>query len=93
MVAVIGPHSIAFANVVADGFHGTIREHVKLDPIPEDYNVWEDGDEAPQQILGESESEPGHYRMFKYEREIIRSGFRRTGKNFGGLFDVYPRML
>jgi hypothetical protein len=91
MLAIISEFSILFANTVAEGFCGTIRENVKLDPIPEDYDVWADGNEAPQHILGESESEPGHYRLFKYERDIRGSGFRPTGRTFGGIYDVYPR--
>lgn len=90
MIAILNEHSIAFANKVAEGFDGTTRQNVKLDPLPEDYDAWPDGAEMPQQVLAESESEPGHYRLFKYEREIRVSGFRSTGRNFGGVFDVYP---
>jgi hypothetical protein len=91
MFAVINRHSIAFAYKLAEEVEGTIRENAKLDPIPEDYDVWEDGDQMPQQILGESKSESGHYRLFKFERDIIGSGFESTGKNFAGVYDVYPR--
>lgn len=90
MIAIINDRSIAFANEAVAGFDGTICQNVKLDPLPEDYDAWPDGAEMPQQVLAESESEPGHYRLFKYEREIRGSGFRPTGKNFGGVFDIYP---
>jgi hypothetical protein len=90
MIAVIGQYSIAFANTVVEGFRGQIRENAKLGAIPDDLDQWRNGDEMPQGVRGESQSEPGYYRLFKYEREIRESGFRTTGKNFGGLFDVYP---
>jgi hypothetical protein len=36
MTAILGPYSIAFANAVRDGFQGTVKHNVKLDPVPED---------------------------------------------------------
>jgi len=91
MFAIIGQHSIVLANTIADGFQGTVRKNVTFDPIPEDYDLWPEGSEAPQHILGEFENEPGHYRLFKYARDLRGSGFRLTGKYFGGLVAVYPR--
>ena len=90
MIAVITERSIVFANSIAPGYGGRIRQNVKLDLLPEDYDASPDGAEIPQQVLAESETEPGRYRLFKYQREIRGSGFRATGRNFGGTFDVYP---
>jgi hypothetical protein len=90
MIAIISQYSISFANAVNQGFHGIRRDNVMLDPI-ESYDLWPAGDESPLQTLCESESKTGHYHVFQYERQIAGSGFRPTGKNFGGLFDVYPR--
>jgi hypothetical protein len=91
VLAIIGPHSIAFANIVVDAFQGMVQNDVKLDPISEDIDEWGIGDQAPLQMVGESESKLGHYHVFKYEREIQGSGFRSTGKCFGGVYDIYPR--
>jgi hypothetical protein len=90
MIAVIGEFSICFTNTVVEGFDGAFRDGVELDTIPDDLDEWRDGDECPRQVLGESESVPGRYRLFRDERQIGNSGFRPTGKNFGGVFDVYP---
>ena len=91
MIAIILPTSISFAKSVVEGFSGEIREDVKFDPFPDDYDVWPDGQEAPHNIIGESETDPGHYHLFKYEWEITGSGFRTTGKTYGGSLDVHGR--
>ena len=38
MIAIINEYSIDFANAVDEGFEGTIRENVRLHPIPDDLN-------------------------------------------------------
>jgi hypothetical protein len=88
-IAIFRPFSIAFANTVAEEVTDAVQNNVKLDSIPDDIDEWHHGHERPQHILGESEKEPFHYHLFKFEREIRGSGFKPTGKNFGGLDDTY----
>jgi hypothetical protein len=73
------------------GFQGTVTHDVTLDPIADDIDEWGIGDEAPQQMVGKSETEPEHYQVFKHQREIHGSGFISTGKSFGGVYAIYPR--
>ncbi len=82
-------NSIIFANDVADEVTDLVQKNVRLDPIPDDINDWPDGDERPQCILGQSESDPCHYHLFKFEREIRGSGFKPTAKNFAGFCNIY----
>jgi hypothetical protein len=91
MKAAISENAIAFAATVNPSFCGTIQEDVIFDGEPDGVDDWESGDEMPDQVLGESESKSGYYRLFKYARDIIGSGFRPTGKNYGGCYDDYPR--
>jgi hypothetical protein len=92
MIAIFQKTTIDFANQVADGFVGTIRTDVKLDPYPDDnddISKWPINAAAPQKMVGESVREPGRYRVFKYERDMEQYGFRSTGKRIGILCDIY----
>jgi hypothetical protein len=62
-----------------------VQEGVKLD-LPFNYATWPDGEDPPEQVLCTSISEPNHYRMFKYKRDIDLSEFRPTLKHFGGVY-------
>jgi hypothetical protein len=62
-----------------------IQEGVELD-IPANYAEWPSGEERPEQVLCASTSNPKHYKVFKFSREIDRTEFRPTGKNFGGVY-------
>lgn len=90
MIAIIKTTTFDFANEVPDRFTGPIKKDVTLDPIPDNLNDWPDGGEAPEAIVGESASQPGRYRVFKYRRDLVGSGFVSTGKLFGNLYMIYP---
>jgi hypothetical protein len=62
-----------------------IEEGVSLD-VPPKYLEWPEGTERPQQLLCVSSSDPRHYKVFRYTRDIDREAFRETGRNFGGLY-------
>ena len=96
MIAIVNDNSMVFANKLNQrkldkGLNGRIRENVRLCPVPDDLNDWPEGSEAPQAIVGKSETEPDLYRVFKFESELEGSGFRSTGKHYGGAVDVYPK--
>jgi hypothetical protein len=89
MFAIFNKHTIDFANEVPAGFKGTFRTNVTLE-IPDDFDEWPDGAEAPQRVIGESVGKPGNYRMFIYERDMARSGYWSTGKTLGNQYMIYP---
>jgi hypothetical protein len=66
-----------------------VHEGVELD-LPLNYDTWSDGAECPEQILCTAVSDPNHYRMFKYRRDIEPAEFTPTGKHFA---DIYSRSL
>jgi hypothetical protein len=62
-----------------------VQEGVELD-LPFNYDTWPDGEKPPEQVLCTSLSEPSHYRMFKYKRDVDLSEYRPTLKHFGGIY-------
>ena len=42
--------------------------------------------ESPDQILCVSVSDPKHYKMFKYKRNVDPAEFKPTGRHFGGVY-------
>ncbi len=96
MIAIVNDNSMVFANKLSqrnldEGFNGSILKNVRICRVPDDLNEWPDPSEAPQAIVGKSETEPDLYRVFKFESELEGSGFRSTGKHYGGVVDVYPK--
>ena len=62
-----------------------VQEGVELD-LPFNYDTWPEGEERPEQILCTSISEPNHYKLFKYKRDIDPAEFQPTSKYFGGIY-------
>jgi hypothetical protein len=54
--------------------------------IPPNVNAWPEGADRPEQVLCRSVSDPLHYKVFKYRRELDPAEFREIGMNFGGTF-------
>ena len=78
------PVPIEFHAEIRDDLGGEAREGVTLD-IPPNVHRWPDGQAAPQAILGVSLVDPGHYRVFKYARDIDPADFRPAGLDWGML--------
>jgi hypothetical protein len=53
--------------------------------IPSNYDLRPKGAPPPEQVVCVSTSDPKHFKIFKYSRDINPSEFRPTGKSFGGL--------
>ena len=49
-------------------------------------SIYAMGADRPEQVLCTSTSNPKHYILFKYQKDINLNEFRPTGKNFGGVF-------
>jgi hypothetical protein len=62
-----------------------VQEGVELD-LPFNFGTWPEGEEPPEQVLCTSISEPNHYKMFKYKRDINLSEFKPTLMQFGGIY-------
>ncbi len=62
-----------------------IQEGVGLD-IPSNLELWPSGEPGPEQVLCVSLSDPKHYKLFKFSRDIDPTEFEPTGKSFGGVF-------
>jgi hypothetical protein len=62
-----------------------VQEVLKLD-LPKDYDTWPEGEDCPEQVLCTSVSDPTHYKMFKYQRDIDLTNFKPTGKHFAGAY-------
>jgi hypothetical protein len=78
-------NAIFFLDKRPEGHRLKVHEGVELD-LPFNYDSWPDGAEPPEQILCTSVSDPHHYKMFKYKRDIDPSEFQPTGKHFGGVY-------
>jgi hypothetical protein len=63
----------------------TVDEGVELDLTPQ-CDIWLEGSPRPEQEVTVSVSDPKHYKIFKYSRDIDPELFRPTGKRFGGIF-------
>jgi hypothetical protein len=64
-----------------------IEEDVDLENIPDDLDIWPEGEKRPEQVLCRSTSDgKNHYKVFKYSRDIDRSKFEPTGNNFLGVY-------
>jgi len=68
-----------------EGVSWKVQEGVWLD-IPSNYDTWADGSARPEQILCTTVSDPNHYKMFKYMKDIDPAEFRLTGRHFGGVY-------
>jgi hypothetical protein len=62
-----------------------VEEGVELD-LPLNYDTRPDDAESPEQILCTSVTNPKHYKMFKYLRDIDSTEFKPTGKRFAGIY-------
>jgi hypothetical protein len=78
-------NAIYFVSERPEADRWKVQEGVELD-IPFNYDTWPEGAECPEQILCTSISEPNHYKIFKYRRDIDPTEFRPTGKHFGGVY-------
>ncbi len=78
-------NSIFFLAEAPEGDGWDVQEGVSLD-IPSNYDAWPEGAECPEQVLCTSTSDPKHYKLFKYAKDIDRGEFRPTGRNFGGVY-------
>jgi hypothetical protein len=54
--------------------------------VPEDLYLWPEGTDRPQQTLCRSTIDPKIYKVFKYNRDVDRSQFTPTGRNYGGKY-------
>ena len=62
-----------------------VQEGVELE-IPFNYDTWSDGAEPPDQTLCVSITDPKHYKMFKYKRNVDPAQFKPAGRHFGGVY-------
>ena len=62
-----------------------IEEGVGLD-IPSNLELRPSGEPGPEHVLCVSHSDPKHYKLFKFSRDIDPTEFKPTGKSFGGVF-------
>jgi hypothetical protein len=62
-----------------------VQEDVELE-IPFNYDTRSNGAEPPDQILCISVTDPKHYKMFKYKRNVDPGQFKPTGRHFGGVY-------
>jgi hypothetical protein len=68
-----------------EGDRWTVQEGVSLD-ITSNYFEWPEGVESHEQILCTSVSDPNHYKVIKYKKDIDPADYRPTGRNFGGVY-------
>jgi hypothetical protein len=68
-----------------DGFDGPVQEGVRLE-VPDNLQHFPPGVTAPHPCLAVSETDPRHYRVFKYRNECRPAGFRPVTL----LYDVEP---
>ena len=66
---------------IEDRFGGKIEEDVRLD-VPDEWNTWPIGSESPDDVLCVSKSQPTHYKVFNYTREINQSEFDPVGMEY-----------
>ena len=77
--------AIFFLSEPPQGDHWHVQEGVWLD-VPSNYDTWPEGEQQPEQILCASTSNPRHYKLFKYRRDIDPAEFRPTAQHFGGVY-------
>jgi hypothetical protein len=77
--------AIFFLSEPPQGNDWQVQEGVWLD-VPSNYHVWPEGDKCPEQVLCTSISNPLHYKLFKYSKDIDPTEFRPTTKHFGGVY-------
>lgn len=73
------------------------RPDVVLDGVTPDLHEWPIGADSPEAVLCISRTDPKHFRVFKYRRDIDRSMFLETGWNYGGMYaasrSLWDRLL
>jgi hypothetical protein len=62
----------------------TVQEGAELD-IPSNI-ARHPGGGPPEPVLGVSTTDPDHFKLFVDTRDVVPSGFRPSGRRFGGLF-------
>jgi hypothetical protein len=78
-------NAVVFLAEPPSGDSWKVQDGVWLD-IPSNYDSWPDGAESPEQVLCVSTSNPKHYKVFKYYKDVNEAEFRPTGKRFGGVY-------
>jgi hypothetical protein len=78
-------NSIFFVSDRPDPGPWPVEEGVGLD-FSSNISSWPAGEPPPEQVLCVSTEDPKLYKIFKYAHEVGRTGFRPTGRYFGGIF-------
>ena len=68
--------------------HGGVR--LDFDASEANRNLWPDGKLSPEMVLCVCESDPTHYKIFTYANDVTGTGFRSTGKDYGGVYKTFP---
>lgn len=62
-----------------------VEEDIDLD-LPAGFDLWHEGTPSPEQVVCVSTSDPKHFKVFRYTRDIDPEQFIPTGRSFGGFF-------
>ena len=63
----------------------TVESGIDLD-FPSNYDLWPEGSPMPDQVVCISTSDPKHFKVFKFSRNVDPDEYRLTGKVFGGIY-------
>jgi hypothetical protein len=84
-VAIEPLNAVFFLGERPAGADWNVRDGVWLD-VPANYDAWPEGAECPEQVLCVLNSDPKHYKIFKYYKDVNEEEFRPTGRRFGGVY-------
>jgi hypothetical protein len=60
------------------GFRGEVIDGVTLDYDMEMVHAWVDGDERPDACTGQAPDNPKHFKVFRYNRDLLHEGYWPT---------------
>ena len=73
---------------------GDVQDNVEVD-IPSYLYLWSTDAERPEQVLCVRNTNPRHYKIYKFLRDVDVEKHTPTGKNFGGIYsgETWARFL
>jgi hypothetical protein len=79
-----------FANAVRSDFDGDVVDNVRLEPLPDDLEMWVGVAAAPIPKVYAALDDPKRFRVYAHEVLADMGRYRPTGKYFGECHRVYP---
>jgi hypothetical protein len=78
-------NAVFFVGVPPGDVPGDIQDNVEID-IPSYIYLLPGGEERPEQVLCVRKTDPKHYKLYKFQRDVDSGKYTPIGKNFGGIY-------